>query len=94
MCGMCGAGAADPLGALVAGPTRRALVADRLNALLGRDAVKAFVSGWTVSAQTGSTSVYQALGPLLAHVAPTVGCDPERLREVLLEELAGVSNRS
>jgi len=90
MCGMCGGGAADPFGALVAGPVRRRIVAESVDRLLPGHSVTFFASGWTVSSQTGSSSVFQTIDALLAFVGPLAARDPRELRDALLDELSRV----
>jgi hypothetical protein len=87
MCGMCGAGSADPLGVRVAGPTKRHYVARFLNERITGRTVTPFVSGWTVSTQTGATEVFQAITGLLDHVSAYAVSDPDDLRLRLFEEL-------
>jgi hypothetical protein len=65
MCGACGAGPDEPMAALVAGPRRRAAIAEAATRLSPRLRVRVAARAWTVAERTGRVTVCRTFEELI-----------------------------
>ncbi|BBY27503.1 hypothetical protein [Mycolicibacterium sediminis] len=93
MCGACGAGPHDEMGALISGPRRRAAIAAEAGRHARRHRIRVSGRAWTVSGSTGKVDVCRTFDDLVDVLGRT-GLDRATLRSALLDAAGSVSRPS